>query len=86
MSALAVLVLCAAPLLLVAGGSDESAAAGDDAATGQAAERAERLPIGQYNMDEYLRLTGAEIVFQSLPSWRARACPPSRSGCPRTRW
>ena len=75
-------MLCAAPLLLVAGGSDESAAGGDDAATGQAPERAERLPIGQYNMDEYVRQTGAEIVFSESPFLAGKGLPPIEERLP----
>ena len=83
-SALAVLMLCAAPLLLVAGGSEETAASADDGAMDMAAPaaRTERLPLGQYNMDEYLRLTGAEIVFSESPYLAGMGLPPIEDRLP----
>ena len=65
---LAVLMVCAAPLLLTVGGTDESASAGDTAAAaGSRSSDRVRLPIGQYNMDDYVARTGAEITFSESP-------------------
>ena len=81
-SLLAAVVLCAAPLLLMAGGSDESASGGEAAAaTAQSSDRV-RLPIGQYNMDEYVRQTGAEIVFSESPFLAGKGLPPVEERLP----
>ena len=81
-SLLAVVVLCAAPLLLMAGGSDESAAGGEAAAATAPSSDRVRLPIGQYNMDEYVRQTGAEIAFSDSPFLAGKGLPPIEQRLP----
>ena len=81
-SLLAAVVLCAAPLLLMAGGSDESASGGDAAAAAVQSSDRVRLPIGQYNMDEYVRQTGAEITFSESPFLAGKGLPPVEERLP----
>ena len=79
---LAALMLCAAPLLLTAGGTDESAAGADTAAAPSQSSDRVRLPIGQYNMDDYVRQTGAEITFSESPFLAGKGLPPVEERLP----
>ena len=75
-------MVCAAPLLLTAGGTDESASAGDTAAAAGPSSDRVRLPIGQYNMDDYVARTGAEIVFSDSPFLAGKGLPPVEERLP----
>ena len=81
-SLLAALMMWAAPLLLMAGGTDESAAGGEAAADTVRSSDRVRLPIGQYNMDDYVRRTGAEIVYSESPYLAGRGLPPIEERLP----
>ena len=79
---LAALMLCAAPLLLTAGGTDEAASSDDTATAGSQSSDRVRLPIGQYNMDDYVARTGAEIVFSDSPFLAGKGLPPVEDRLP----
>ena len=85
-----VLILAAACALLApawssAGGSAESAvpqAAGEAAPSAAATTGKEGLAPGQYNLDEYLRRTGADITFSDSPYLAGRGLPPVEQRLP----
>lgn len=85
-----VMILAAACALLApawssAGGSAESAvpeAAGEAAPSAAATTGKEGLAAGQYNLDEYLRRTGADITFSDSPYLAGRGLPPVEQRLP----
>ena len=74
-----------APVLLTAGGAEETVApeAGGDAAADAAMAKEGGLPPGQYNLDEYVRQTGASITFSDSPYLAGRGLPPVEERLPK---
>lgn len=72
-----------APALAAAGGNGETAAPEAGAAAAAAPTTgAEGLAPGQYNLDEYLRRTGADITFSDSPYLAGRGLPPVEERLP----
>ena len=72
-----------APALAAAGGNGETAAPEAGAAAAAAPTTgAEGLAPGQYNLDEYLRRTGADITFSDSPYLAGRGQPPVEERLP----